>query len=265
MSTEIYKLIDTHAHLDEIEDLDEAIEGGKQAGLVAIIAVGQDYESNLKILDIAEKHRHFVYPALGLHPWSLGNMDASKVNLTLRQIEDNIKKTVGIGEIGLDYDKRVLASADKEHQKEAFKAVLELARRYDKPVSVHARYSWKDSFDMVKESGVKRAVFHWYTGFSSVLREIIAEGYFISATPAGEYHDEHRRAIRETPLQNLLLETDCPVTYGRETKYQAQPSDVIRSLKAVAQIKGVAENVVADKTTENALKFFDLPGWTKKA
>ena len=264
MSIEVFKLIDTHAHLDEVEDLDKAIEVGKRVGLVAIIAVGQDYESNLKILDIAEKHNNFVYPALGLHPWSLGNMDASKVDLTLRQIEDNIEKAVGIGEIGLDYDKRVIASADKEHQKEAFKSVLELAGRYDKPVSVHARYSWKDSFDMVKESGVKRAVFHWYTGFSSVLREIIAGGYFISATPAGEYHDEHRRAIRETPLDHLLLETDCPVTYGREIKYQSRPSDVIRSLGAAAQIKDVAEYVVADKTTENALRFFDLPGWTKK-
>ena len=264
MSIEVFKLIDTHAHLDEVEDLDRAIEVGKRVGLVAIIAVGQDYESNLKILDIAEKHRHFVYPALGLHPWSLGKMDASKVNLTLQLIEDNIEKAVGIGEIGLDYDKRVIAAADKEHQKEAFKSVLELAGRYDKPVSVHARYSWKDSFDMVKESGVKRAVFHWYTGFSSVLREIIAGGYFISATPAGEYHDEHRRAVRETPMENLMLETDCPVTYGRETKYQSRPSDVIRSLGAAAQIKDVAESVVADKTTENALRFFDLPGWTKK-
>jgi TatD DNase family protein len=265
MSTEIYKLIDTHAHLDELEDLAKAVDEAKQAGLVAIIAVGQDRESNVKILEMSEKYKGFVYPALGLHPWSLGKTDAKKMGLTLRQIEDNIEKTVGIGEIGLDYDKRVIATADKEQQKEAFKAVLELAARYDKPVSVHARYSWKDSFDLVKESGVKRAVFHWYTGFSSVLREIIAGGYFISATPAGEYHDEHRRAIRETPLQNLLLETDCPVTYGRETKYQARPADVIRALGAAAQIKDVSENVVADKTTENALRFFDLPGWTKKA
>lgn len=265
MSMKTYQLIDTHAHLDEVENLDKAIDEARGAGVVAIVAVGQDYESNLKTLDIAEKYNHFVHPALGLHPWSLGKMDASKIDLTLRQIEDNIETTVGIGEIGLDYDKRVIAAADKGRQKEAFKAVLELAARYDKPVSVHARYSWKDSFDMVKESGVKRAVFHWYTGFSSVLREIIAEGYFISATPAGEYHDEHRRAIRETPLQNILLETDCPVTYGREAKYQARPSDVIRSLGAVAQVKGMTERLIAEKTTENALKFFDLAGRTKKA
>jgi TatD DNase family protein len=114
----------------------------------------------------------------------------------------------------------------------------------------------------VKASGVKRAIFHWYTGFSSVLREIISEGYLISATPAAEYHDEHRRAIRETPLENLLLETDCPVTYGRENKYQSRPTDILRSLKAVAQIKGLAADVIAVRTTENALRFFQL---TKKS
>ena len=265
MGTKIFKLIDTHAHLDEVENLDKAVEEGRQAGLVAVIAVGQGYESNLKILDISEKHKHFVYPALGLHPWNLGKMDASKVDLTLHLIEDNIEKAVGIGEIGLDYDKRVIAAADKERQKEAFKSVLELARRYSKPVSVHARYSWKDSFDLVKESGVKRAVFHWYTGFSSVLREIIAGGYFISATPATEYHDEHRRAVRETPLENLLLETDCPVTYGRETKYQSRPSDVMKTLKAVAQLKGMSEQTIADQTTQNAVAFFGLTKKVKKA
>jgi TatD DNase family protein len=255
----VLRLIDTHAHLDEIEDIDKAIEEARQAGVLAIIAVGQDYESNLKTFDIAEKHKDIVYPALGLHPWSLGKTDAREMSLTLRQIEDNIRWAVAVGEIGLDYDKRVIASADKERQKEAFKAVLELARKYDKAVSVHARYSWKDSFDLVQESGVRRAVFHWYTGFSSVLREIIAEGYFISATPATEYHDEHRRAVRETPLENLLLETDCPVTYGRENKYQSRPSDVVRTLRATAPLKGIEEKALAAKTTENAVRFFGIP------
>jgi len=255
----MYRLIDTHAHLDEIiEDIDRAISEARQAGLVAIIAVGQDYESNLKILEISEKYPGFVYPALGLHPWSLGSTDAKKMSLTLQQIEDNIHRIVAIGEVGLDYDKRVVASADKERQKESFRSVLELAKKHNKAVSVHARYSWKDSFDLVKEYGIEKAVFHWYTGFSSVLREIIIEGYFISATPATEYHDEHRRAVKETPLESLMLETDCPVTYGRETKFQAYPADVVRTLKAVAQLKGMTEVIIAAETTANTLRFFGL-------
>ena len=258
MNTEVYRLVDSHAHLDEIEDIERAILDAKQVGVVALIAVGQDYESNLKVLELSEKYEAFVYPALGLHPWSLGNMDAAQIALNLRLVEDNIERVVAIGEVGLDYHKRVRAVADKERQREAFKAMLDLARRYDKPVSVHSRYSWKDSFDLVKESAVEKAVFHWYTGFSNVLREIITEGYFISATPAGEYHDEHRRAIKETPLESLLLETDSPVSYGRETRYESRPSDIIRSLKAVAQIKGLEESIVAQRTTSNAIRLFGL-------
>ncbi len=259
MNTRLYKLIDTHAHLDEIiEDIDRAALEARQAGVVAIVAVGQDYDSNLKTLEISERYAGFVFPAFGLHPWSLGNTDAEKMNLTLRQIEGNINRIVAIGEVGLDYDKRVVASAGKERQKEAFRSVLGLAKKYDKAVSVHSRYSWKDSYDLVKEYGIRKAVFHWYTGLSSVLREIINGGYFISATPATEYHDEHRRAVKETPLDNLMLETDCPVTYGRENKFQSYPADVIRTLKAVARLKSLSEDVVAARTTENALRFFSL-------
>jgi len=139
-----------------------------------------------------------------------------------------------------------------------FRDVLDMARRYDKAVSIHTRYAWKDGFELVRASGVSKAVFHWYTGFSSVLREIVASGHFISATPAAEYHDEHRRAVRETPLESLLLETDSPVTYGRETRFQARPSEVVRTLRAVAKIKNVEEAAVAGITTSNARALFGL-------
>jgi TatD DNase family protein len=111
---------------------------------------------------------------------------------------------------------------------------------------------------MVKEAGIKKAVFHWFTGFSGVLKDILEAGYLISATPAAEYHEEHRRSIRETPPDKLLLETDCPVTYGRENKYRSQPADIIRSLKAVAALKGTDESAVAQLTTQSAIEFFRL-------
>ena len=258
MSTDVYRLVDSHVHLDEIEDVERAIHEAKQVGVIALIAVGQDYESNLKVLELSEKYRGLVYPALGLHPWNLGNMSAEEITLNMKLIEDTIERIVGVGEVGLDYHKRVKVKADKGQQREAFEAVLELAKNYDKPVSVHSRYAWKDCFDLVKAAGVRKAVFHWYTGFSSVLREIIDEGYYISATPAGEYHEEHRRAIKEIPLERLLLETDSPVSYGKEERYQSQPADVMRSLGAVAQLKGLERGIIAEQTTENAIQVFGL-------
>ncbi len=253
-----HRLVDSHAHLDEVEDVETAIREAQQAGVVAMVAVGQAHESNLKVLELAERHRGLVYPALGLHPCNLGSMSAREVDAVLRQVEESMGSLVAVGEIGLDYHKKVRAAADKERQQAAFRDVLGLARQHGKPVSVHSRYSWKDSFDLVKESGVTGAVFHWYTGSSSVLREIIAAGYFISATPASEYHDEHRQAIREIPLENLLLETDCPVWYGREAKYQSRPADIARSLRAVAEIKARDVATVADRTTRNAIELFGL-------
>ena len=252
------KVIDTHAHLDELENLEAALNKAKEAGAVAIVAVGSNHQSNLKVMRISDSHPGLVYPALGLHPWELGNLDPNGINLTLKFIEEKISRIVAIGEIGLDYDKRVIKVAPKELQKESLKCLLALARRYTKPVTIHSRYAWKDTLDMVKEAGIEEAVFHWFTGFSSVLKDILEAGYLISATPAAEYHEEHRRAIKETPPHKLLLETDCPVIYGRENKYRSQPADVIRSLKAVAALKGTDESTIAQQTTHTAIEFFRL-------
>jgi TatD DNase family protein len=136
--------------------------------------------------------------------------------------------------------------------------LLSLARKLGKPVCIHSRYSWKDCFELVEDAGISKAVFHWFTGFSSVLQGILSAGYFVSATPAAEYHAEHRRAVKEAPLSQLMLETDCPVFYGREARYRSAPSDLLRSLNAVAEIKESDKATVAEKTTENAIKFFEL-------
>ena len=252
------KVIDTHAHLDELENLDSALNKAREAGVIAVVAVGSSHQSNQKVMEICPRHPAFVYPALGLHPWELGNLDSSGIDTTIRLIEEKITDIVAIGEIGLDYDKRVIKVAPKEVQKDALKRLLALARRYQKPVSIHSRYAWKDSFELVREAGIEKAVFHWFTGFSSVLRDILEAGYFISATPAAEYHEEHRRAIRETPPGKLFLETDCPVRYGRENRYRSEPADILRSLRAAAALKDTDEAAMAEQTTSNASSFFGL-------
>ncbi|MFO8102414.1 MAG: TatD family hydrolase [Dehalococcoidia bacterium] len=256
----MYKLIDTHAHLDQVENLDAAIEKARDCGLIAIIAVGVDSESNRRVLEIAEKYESFIFPALGCHPDTLGKT-GSEIEAELKFIEDNISEAVAVGEIGLDYLKRVRQQASKDVQQQVLKDVLQIAGRFDKPVSVHSRYSWKDCFEIVRDSGVSRAVFHWYSGPLSVLSQIHSEGFFTSATPAVEYGAEHARAIRETPFEQLMLETDTPVVYHRNTALArpSEPADVaLRVLGKVAELKGIEPQAAARKTTENAIGFFGL-------
>lgn len=251
-------LVDTHAHLDELEDLAIAVEHAKRAGVEAVISMGQDLASNIRTFELARAYPGFIYPAIGLHPWSLGGMDPAVQEENIAFIRDNLQGALALGEVGLDYDKRVLKGAGKELQKDVLKRLLKLAVELDRPVSFHSRYAWKDSLQIVTESGARRLVFHWYTGFSSTLAGLIEGGYYISATPAAEYHDEHRRAIREAPVEKLLLETDCPVHYGREEKYRSGPCDLPRGLKAAAAIKGILPDELSRIARENTTRLFGI-------
>ena len=253
----MYRLVDTHAHLEEIENLEQAIAEARSANIITIIGVGSDYQSNQKILDLAQAYKGFIYPMIGLHPYNLKDTD---IDRNLEFIEAHINEVVGIGEVGLDYHKKVRAEAEKDLQQRVLKEILKIAKKHEKPVSLHSRYAWRDSLTLVEEAQLKKVVFHWYAGTSSVLRDIINQGFFISATPAVEYHGEHRRAVKEITLERLLLETDSPVVYGRggEFEYEAKPADLLRTLKGVAGLKGASEAQVAEVTTNNALKFFGL-------
>jgi len=253
----MHQLVDTHAHLEEIAGLEEAIVKARAADIIAIITVGSDYESNQKVLELAQTHEGFIYPALGWHPCRL---EISAIDHNLAFIEANIDKAVALGEVGLDYHKRVRAIAAKDLQKSVLKELLKIAKTHEKPAIIHSRYAWRDALTIVEEAQIEKAVFHWYTGPLSILRDIVSQGHYISATPAVEYHEEHRRAIKEIPLERLLLETDSPVVYrrGSELEYEARPDDILRGLSGAAELHHLSKFQVAEATTNNALKYFCL-------
>ncbi len=241
------RLIDIHAHLSDVPNVDHEVYRARANGLAGIIAVGMDAKSNETTLSIAARHRGFVLPALGLHPLDL----KADFDGTIESIEAKIGEITAIGEVGLD--SRYQTPIDL--QKKAFKKILDLAARHDKPVILHSRTSWRDVVDMVKAAGLRHVAFHWFSGPVDTMQEILDLGYYVSATPATAYSGPHREAIKEAPLDRLLIETDSPVEYRGVA---ATPSDVLKSLSAVAQLKGVDEQKVAEATTKNAVKLFGL-------
>ncbi len=242
-------LVDTHAHLDQIPDLRSAFDGAWKVGVRGVVGVGTDMVSNENTLRIADEWSGLVYPAIGLHPAHLAGKDPARIAEELQFIRQNLSCCCAIGEVGLDYHKRTLEHVPRELQQEVFREMLKLAALAERPVLVHSRYAWTDALNLVIESGVRNAVFHWFTGFSGVLQGIMDAGYYVSITPAAEYHEEHRRVAKMAPLDRLLLETDAPVWYGRTNRYQAYPADVIRSLRAVAALRSETEDSVAEMTT----------------
>jgi len=248
-------LVDTHTHLEDLENLDKAIQRAEAAGIIAIITMGSDLESSLWAL---RKSQHYqtenlkIYPSIGIHPWSL---TSPNIDESLKFIEDNAHRAMAIGEIGLDYWYRDVRKnpEKKEQQRELFRKLLKIAKENGKPVSIHSRGAWMDCVEITMEMEVQKAVFHWFTGPEEALKNLLDHGYYISATPAANYSKEHRKAIRNTPLENILLETDSPVSYRGEI---AEPTHVLKSLSAVSELKGESKEKTAEKTIENARRVF---------
>ncbi|MDM8536930.1 TatD family hydrolase [Desulfobacterales bacterium HSG17] len=249
------QLIDTHCHLENIENTEQAILQAEKADVTAIVGMGCDHDSNVRILELSGKYENTrVYPALGIHPWYLKETD---IDSTLIFIEANIDKAVAIGEIGLDYWLRE-AKKDgntRDLQKDVFKRLLDLCRQYNKPVVIHSRGSWEDCLSLTVEAGIKRAVFHWFSGPLEVLRGILENGYYVSATPSASYSKHHRQVIENSPLDRIMLETDSPIDFNGK---RLGPADVVLSLEAVAEIKGISKEEVAEVTTANAFSFYGL-------
>lgn len=241
-------VIDTHVHLDLLEDPVKAIQEAKIAGLSGLIAVGMDLHSNEKTLAFSRQFPGYVFPAFGYHPW---NLSVSGVRENLAFIRKHLDQAVALGEVGLDFK----ISVSRELQDWVFKDLLELAYEKKKPVIVHCRLSHDEAFELVRKYEVEKAVFHWYSGPLATLKELLLEGYYVSATPALSFSPKHREAIAATPLKQLLLETDSPVAYqGRPST----PAQVLETLKEVARIKGIEIEAGALKTTQNARDFFGI-------
>jgi TatD DNase family protein len=251
------ELIDTHAHLEDIERLDEALERAEKAGVTAIVTMGADQKSNRWALDESKKHGRLklkIYPAVGIHPsW----IDVSRVDADLKLIEENISKVVAVGEIGLDYwYKPVRKDEEKKAlQRDTFRRLLEIAKKHDKPVSIHSRGAWTDCVNMSMETGIEKAVFHWFSGSLDELKRLLEMDYCVSATPAVAYSREHRAIVEKAPLERLLLETDSPVAYQGSP---SEPAHVLKALSIVAELKKEKCENVAEKTTENAKTIFGL-------
>jgi TatD DNase family protein len=245
-----FKLIDTHAHLDEVQDLEEALKKAQDVGIRGIVGVGTDLASNEKILHLAARFPNFVLPAVGLHPWRLEGIDPQA---QLGLIEKELPRCVALGEVGLDF----ALKTPREKQEEVLRGLLTIARRENKPVLLHARRAWAEALGMLKKQGIERAIFHWYSGPPDILQQVIAQGYWVSATPAAAYSERHRLAIQAAPLDQLVLETDAPEIYRGA---RSEPRDLLKTLQAVSELKGQTPEEIARQTYRNSMAFFRLSG-----
>ncbi|MDP2653922.1 MAG: TatD family hydrolase [Candidatus Omnitrophota bacterium] len=255
-------IIDTHAHMDQVPDAPSALEESARAGVEAVVAVGVDLASNKANLELKKTvAAPKIFVGLGIHP---GNIKAEEVEDTLTFIRGHLSEAHAIGEIGLDFwYKWVRKDQDKkDEQRRVFRRQLDLAAECGLPAVVHSRGTWQECLDTVRESGVKKAVFHWYSGPVDVLEKILAAGYLVSCSPSLAYSPQSREAIAHAPIEQTMIETDSPVFYrfsaDGDDGFQATPKDVFRTLEAYCELKKVDRDRALEILNRNARSFFGM-------
>ncbi len=266
-------LIDTHAHLDHVENLDSALEEAHKEGVFAVLAVSTDLAAMKKNLEIKKQYdsvffptsnvqrpvsRIKIYLGLGIHP---GEIKLAESEESYAFIEENIAHADLIGEIGLDFWYKWVRKDDikKNEQREVFRRQLAIAKKFDKPVVVHTRGTWRECFETVKEFGIKKANFHWYSGPVDVLDEIIKSGYYVSSGPALAFSPQSREAMAHAPIERTLIETDSPVYFNYPDElgggFKSTPKDVFKSFEAYVKLKNIPAPGAAEILNKNAEEF----------
>ena len=241
-------LIDTHAHLDMLSDIDI-----KGVGKVVVPSV--EISTMEKVVALSEHPE--IYSMVGIYP--------SEAKTYTPEVEEKIiqlarsPKVVAVGEIGLDYywDKSFV-----ELQKEVFKRQIKLANKLDLPIVVHDREAHKDCYDILKEyNETSKVLFHCFSGSVEFMRECTKEGWYIALGGVVTFKNavKMKDVAREVPLDRLVLETDAPYLTpvpfrGKENK----PAYVKYVAEEIANLKNMEYTEIVDITTANAENFFGI-------
>ena len=207
-----------------------------------IAAVSMDKDSSIDTLRLKSDK---VLAGVGIHPW---RVHEEKLESVLPLID----KADFIGEVGLDYR---FAKAPKELQIEYFKFFAEKALETNKLINVHALDAWRDAFEILNKLGVKRAIFHWYSGPEDLLKDIEGAGYFVTVNPSITFQQKHRRVIEKASLDIIITESDGGYEYRGKL---LEPTDIVNVIPMLAKLKGVSEEEFLKKVEENFKKAYGI-------
>ncbi len=246
-------MIDTHAHLCDAvfdPDRDSVLERARIAGVLAVIAVGENLADAEKNLKLASKHS-MIKPAAGLYPTYLDVELASEMR---RFIRDHSKQLYAIGEVGLDYW-MVKEESDREIQREIFRGFIELSKELSLPLNVHSRSAGRHAVEVLLEETASKVQLHAFDGKASAALPAVEAGFLFSVPPSVIRSEQKQKLVRKLPLSALLIETDSPVL-GPAPQERNEPSNSQISAKAIAELKGITVDEVVETVAENTRRLY---------
>jgi TatD DNase family protein len=246
---------DSHAHLDACdEEASVLVERARAEGVTRIVTIGTGIESCRTALEIVDRHEG-VHAALGIHPHEAASAEAQRVD-ELRELLSH-PKAVAVGETGMDTVRR---HATLDEQRRLFDAHLELAAELGLPVVIHNRAADSDVAAAL-EPFDGPVVLHCFSS-PALMSVAVDRGYYVSFAGNVTYPkaDALREAAAAVPLDRVLVETDSPYLAPQPKRGERnEPANVVHTVSALAEARGVSVAELAAATHANAAAVFSLP------
>ena len=249
-------MIDVHAHLTDLDEVEKVILNSNQNGVKKIITAGYDLSSSRKCVEIASQYEN-VFAVVGVHPENVDALEGDYLS-ALQDLAKN-DKVVGIGEIGLDYH---YTKENKDKQAQVLIAQIELANKLNLPIVVHSRDAMSDTLEILKSHMPSAGgLMHCYSGSVESAKELLKLNFSFSFGGVCTFKNAKNvcEVIASLPCERIMLETDCP--YMAPVPHRGErnePKFLPHILEKIAEIKGVSFEDMATKTTQNAERLFKI-------
>jgi TatD DNase family protein len=264
MKNDVY--FESHAHYDHKlfkGTGPELVKELKESGIDRIVIPAITYESNFEVREkFVEEEFPYVYFATGIHPKIASYLKEDNVDWEPleRLMED--KRTVAV-KTGLDFSDDHLGDAHHSNQKAILHHLLRIGAEHRLPVVLHIRDAAKEILEELKCKEFSGNIeVHCFMYGPQVMNDFLESGikYFgIGGAVTKPENCELREAVRQMPVENILLETDSP--FQRPQGY-AERLNTSRSLEQVASeialLKGMDADAIREQSYQNACRFFDL-------
>jgi TatD DNase family protein len=205
-------------------------------------------------MQMLEKYSNFVFATFSIHPIYVKEINEKQKDEFFDLINENKDKLNGIGETGLDYY-HVKEDSWQKKQKELFIEHISLAKELKKPLVIHSRDSTNDAVKILEQEDAGNVLMHLF-GTKNLLDKVKINDWYISVGPIVMRSKNHKKIVRDMPIERILLETDSP-WFGPEDKRNL-PTTVLEVANRIADIKKMDVEEVDRIITQNAMKFFDL-------
>lgn len=256
-------LIDSHVNLHHhsfASDREAVIAHARSTGVRRMITICDKIENFAEVIAIAEAHDD-IYASVGAHPhYAKDHLDLTAAKL----IEFGAhQKVVGVGETGLDQHYGFSALED---QVRVYRAHAEAARALGKTLIIHTREADDLMGDLLEEEagrGPLRILLHCYTSGPELARRALRLGAFISFSGILTFKnaDDVRAVALATPLDRIIVETDCPYLAPAPHRGQrCEPAHVADVQRYLCKLRGLEEEEGATLLADNFFRIFpDVP------